>query len=72
MTMHTIEQFTLTNIGTTAELTKCEYCNINDNYTETEKQLFYKSCHQFLCDECHQNKKKHECILDPVRDEVLG
>ena len=30
MTMHTIEQFTLTNIGTTAGLTKYEYCNIND------------------------------------------
>lgn len=71
MTMQTIEHFTLTYIGTTAELTIYEYCNINDNYVETEKQLLCKSCYQFLCDECYQNRKKHECILDPVRDEAL-
>lgn len=57
--MHVMEQFTLTNIDTAAKLTKYEYCNIHDNYVETEKQWFCKSSYQFLCDEGYQNRKKH-------------
>ena len=57
MTLHTIEQCTPTNIGTTAELNKYEYCNINDNCVETENQLFCKSGYKILCNECDQNRK---------------
>ena len=56
MTIQSIEQFTLTNIGTTAKLTKYEYCNINDNYVETEKQLFCKSRYQF-------------CVMNAIKTE---
>lgn len=69
-TIDNIEQSNRTICGTTAASNyRFEFCNIHDDYVETQKQYFCKNCMQFLCDYCYENRKKHECIL--TEEDVL-
>lgn len=41
-----------------------EECELEGDYVATSKQWLCKSCKLLLCDQCFQNRKRHECILD--------
>jgi hypothetical protein len=73
MTLDALEQSHRTIGGSSAasqiQNYKFEFCNVHDDYVETEKQYFCKNCMQYLCAECYENRKKHECIL--IEEDVL-
>ena len=40
------------------------YCAVHDDIVKTTEQWFCKSCGKLICDECYQDRRIHECILD--------
>lgn len=54
-----------TQIQPQQHLKRYELCELeDDNYVPTTKQWKCKECGLIMCDECFQNRRKHECILD--------
>lgn len=46
-------------------LRRYELCELEDNdYVATTKQWKCRNCGLTMCDDCYQNRRKHECILD--------
>ena len=47
------------------KIRRYELCELeDDDYVPTIKQWKCKECDLLMCDECFQNRRIHECILD--------